>query len=175
MRQLLRTHVKALQVLFKYSWIIFIPEGNLGHEAAHMSHALEGMGGKIYTLMERKFGQVGVHTSHEVKISAVEKFEYYLEARAVSYFREVIVVNPFLNAGTAKQVTQKKFENQLASFRKLIKMPLTPHGEVRLTFSGKTNHEGQQTGRMQDDLVMACILNRSVLTARAQSSVGMAF
>jgi hypothetical protein len=158
MKKFLKAHLLALREAFPNAWIILIPEGNLGHEASHMAHHVKGMT-KVYTLMERKLGQSGVITTHEVKAASVETFEDYLFNNAVSYCKTLVCANPFLNRGTALSLTQKKFEAQLAMFRKIIKVPLTPHGNVTLTFSGKTDHEGKQTGRMQDDLAMALLLN----------------
>ncbi len=146
-RHLLETHVRAIRATFPSSFIIFIPESNLGHEASHMSHMLRDVP-KCRSLMEK--GEPGVITTHKRKElytnSAVERFA----GGAVWYASQFVCVNPYGDANTRDKRVKKMFRSQLGIFSKIVIARGKEYNLPKVIYSGK--EQGN------DDLVMTFMI-----------------
>mgnify|MGYP006086513563 CR=1 FL=1 len=146
-RNLLETHVRAIRATFPSSFIIFIPESNLGHEASHMSHMLRDVP-KCRSLMEK--GEPGVLTTHKRKElyanCTVERFA----GSAVWYSEQFVCVNPYEDANSREGKVKRMFRSQLGIFSKIV----VPRGkEYNLP---KVIYTGKDQGN--DDLVMTFMI-----------------
>ena len=146
-RNLLETHVRAIRATFPSSFIIFVPESNLGHEASHMSHMLRDVP-KCRSLMEK--GEPGVLTTHKRKElyanCAVERFA----GGAVWYSEQFVCVNPYEDANEREAKVKRMFRSQLGIFSKIV----VPRGkEYNLP---KVIYSGKEQGN--DDLVMTFMI-----------------
>tara|TARA_B100000683_G_scaffold52645_1_gene50325 strand:+ start:685 stop:2427 length:1743 start_codon:yes stop_codon:yes gene_type:complete len=146
-RNLLETHVRGIRATFPTSFIIFIPESNLGHEASHMAHMLRDVP-KCRSLMEK--GQPGVLTTHKRKElyanCAVERFA----GGAVWIAEQFVCVNPYEDANSRAAKVKRMFRKQLSIFSKIV----VPRGkEYNLP---KVIYSGKEQGN--DDLVMTFMI-----------------
>jgi hypothetical protein len=165
-RTLLEAHVRAIRAMFRSSYIIFIPESNLGHEASHMSHMLRDVP-NCRSLMER--GEPGVITTHKRKElytnMAVERFA----GEGIWYAERFICVNPFGDANTRASRVKRMFRKQLGSFSKVV-IPRGKDGyeKPKVTYSGKA-------AGANDDLVMTFVIGLywsvQFMTGRSTPSV----
>ena len=143
-RTLLETHVRGIRATFPTSFIIFIPESNLGHEASHMSHMLKDIP-KCRSLMEN--GEPGVITTHKRKElyanTAVERFA----AESVCYAKKFVCMNPFEDANKRATKVKKMFRKQLSVYSKIVvARGKDSYNIPKIVYSGKNQGE--------DDLVM---------------------
>lgn len=143
-RTLLETHVRCIRATFPTSFIIFIPESNLGHEASHMSHMLKDIP-KCRSLMEK--GEPGVITTHKRKElyanTAVERFA----AESVCYADKFVCMNPFEDANKRATKVKKMFRKQLSVYSKIVvARGKDSYNIPKIVYSGKDQGE--------DDLVM---------------------
>ena len=143
-RTLLETHVRGIRVSFPTSFIIFIPESNLGHEASHMSHMLKDIP-RCRSLMEK--GEPGVITTHKRKElyanTAVERFA----AESVFYADKFVCMNPFEDANKRAAKVKKMFRKQLSVYSKIVvARGKDSYNIPKIVYSGKDQGE--------DDLVM---------------------
>ena len=133
-RHLLETHVRAIRATFPSSFIIFIPESNLGHEASHMAHMLRDVP-KCRSLMEK--GEPGVLTTHKRKElytnSAVER----LAGGAVWYAEQFVCVNPYGDANSRAARVKKMFRSQLGIFSKIVVARGKEYNIPKVIYSGK--------------------------------------
>ena len=146
-RNLLETHVRAIRNIFTSSWIIFVPESNLGHEASHMSHMLKDVP-KCRSLMER--GEPGVITTHKRKElysnTAVERFA----SAGVWYASQFVCVNPYGDANTRGARVKRMFRKQMGIFSKIIIPRGSNHSKPKIIYSGKDQGN--------DDLVLTFMI-----------------
>ena len=146
-RHLLETHVRAIRATFPSSYIIFIPESNLGHEASHMAHMLRDIP-KCRSLMEK--GEPGVITTHKRKElytnSAVERFA----GGAVWYAEQFVCANPYGDANSRAARVKKMFRSQLGIFSKIVVARGKEYNIPKVIYSGK--EQGN------DDLVMTFMI-----------------
>ena len=138
---------------------ILFGEANLGLEAAHLAECFKTIRGpnEFYSETER----VGVMTTHQKKFGYVSKAEDFLGLDdAMRYAEPLAVGNPFLNVDQPAKVqrVKKKFAEQLTRFKKIVERPLSPHGVVKISYSGKVDAEGKISARFNDDLVMAWLI-----------------
>ena len=161
-RTLLEAHVRTLRSTFPSSFIIFVPESNLGHEASHMAHMLREIP-QCRSLMEK--GEPGVITTHRRKElyanTAIERFA----SESIWYASKFICANPFGDANSREARVKRMFRNQLGLFSKII----TPRGHnlPKVIYTGKENGN--------DDLVMTFIIGLywsiQFMTGRTQPSI----
>ena len=147
---LLKSHIEGIrrQKKLKESWIIFIPENNLGHEADHMSFMLRPYR-RVYTLTE-KGGIIGVNTTATRKELYSMECVKYLCQESVKFWKNLIVANP--NGGSnEKERVLEDFKDQLLSFKRIIVAPQRGFGLPKIHYSGKSSG-----GR--DDLVMSLMI-----------------
>ena len=146
-RNLLETHVRAIRNIFPSSWIIFVPESNLGHEASHMSHMLKDIP-KCRSLMER--GEPGVITTHKRKElysnTAVERFA----SSGVWYASQFICVNPYGDANARGARVKRMFRKQMGIFSKIVIPRGSNHSKPKIIYSGKDQGN--------DDLVLTFMI-----------------
>ena len=146
-RNLLETHVRAIRNIFTSSWIIFVPESNLGHEASHMSHMLKDVP-KCRSLMER--GEPGVITTHKRKElysnTAVERFA----SSGVWYASQFVCVNPYGDANKRGARVKRMFRKQMGIFSKIVIPSGSNHSRPKIIYSGK--EQGN------DDLVLTFMI-----------------
>lgn len=148
--RLLKAHIEGLRrnIKFRDSWIVFIPENNLGHEADHMSFMLRPYR-RVYTLTE-KGGVIGVNTT------AVRKELYSMEAvkylcqESIQFYSKIVVANPTGGANEKDRVLAD-FKEQLLSFKRVIVHPQRGFALPKIHYSGKS-----KGGR--DDLVMSLLI-----------------
>ena len=145
-RNLLETHVRGIRATFPTSFIIFIPESNLGHEASHMAHMLRDVP-KCRSLMEK--GQPGVLTTHKRKElysnCAVERFA----GGAIWLAEQFVCVNPYDDANSRAATVKRMFRKQLSIFSKIV-VPRGHHNLPKVIYSGKDQGN--------DDLVMTFLI-----------------
>lgn len=146
-KNLLETHVRAIRNIFTSSWIIFVPESNLGHEASHMSHMLKDVP-QCRSLMER--GEPGVITTHKRKElysnTAVERFA----SSSVWYASQFICVNPYGDANARGARVKRMFRKQMGIFSKIIIPRGSNHSKPKIIYSGKDQGN--------DDLVLTFMI-----------------
>ena len=148
-KTLLTAHIRGIRAMYRSAYIIFIPESNLGHEAAHMHHMLRDIP-NCRSLMER--GEPGVVTTHKRKElytnAAVERFA----SEGVWYAVKFACMNPFGDANGRAARVKKMFRNQLGSFSKVvIPRGSKDYSKPKVTYSGKA-------AGANDDLVMCFII-----------------
>lgn len=146
-RNLLETHVRSIRVAFSSSYIIFVPESNLGHEASHMAHMLKNVP-KCRSLMER--GEPGVITTHKRKElyanTAVERFA----AEGVWYAEKFVCANPYGDANDRATRVKRMFRKQLGLFSKIVVPRGKGYNMPKIIYTGKENGN--------DDLVMTFMI-----------------
>ena len=146
-RNLLETHVRAIRSTFPSSFIIFVPESNLGHEASHMAHMLKDVP-KCRSLMER--GEPGVITTHKRKElyanTAVERFA----GGGIWYASRFVCANPFADANDRAARVKRMFRSQLGMFSKIVVPRGKDYNIPKVIYSGK--EQGN------DDLVMTFMI-----------------
>lgn len=146
-RSLLETHVRGIRATYPGSYIIFIPESNLGHEASHMSHMLKDIP-NLRSLMEN--GEPGVITTHKRKElyanTAVERFA----GGGIWYAQKFVCVNPFEDANSRAAKVKRMFRSQLGIFSKLVIPRGKEYNIPKIIYSGKQNGN--------DDLVMTFMI-----------------
>lgn len=146
-RNLLETHVRAVRATFPSSFIIFIPESNLGHEASHMSHMLRDVP-KCRSLMEK--GEPGVLTTHKRKElyanCAVERFA----GGAIWYAEQFVCANPYEDANERAAKVKRLFRRQLTVFSRIVVPRGKEYNLPKVIYSGKEQGE--------DDLVMTFLI-----------------
>jgi len=135
------------------AYCIFIPENNLGMEAAHMAHMLKDER-LVYTLKEKN--RVGVMTTNKRKELYVQACLEYQSGMHIS--PQCVCVNPQLDANERLLLTKKEFRSQLLKFKKLV-VPGAQHYQLpKIIYTGKTSSGNQ------DDLVLTLMF--SVFWAR---------
>ncbi len=146
-RNLLETHVRGIRVAFPSSYIIFVPESNLGHEASHMAHMLKDVP-KCRSLMER--GEPGVITTHKRKElyanTAVERFA----AEGIWYSETFVCANPYGDANDRAKRVKRMFRKQLGLFSKIVVPRGKGYNMPKIIYTGKENGN--------DDLVMTFMI-----------------
>lgn len=146
-RTLLETHVRGIRATYPSSFIIFIPESNLGHEASHMAHMLRDVP-KCRSLMEK--GEPGVLTTHKRKElytnCAVERFA----GGAIWVANDFVCVNPFEDANSRAAKVKRMFRRQLGIFSKIVVPRGKQYNLPKVIYSGK--EQGN------DDLVMTFMI-----------------
>jgi hypothetical protein len=146
-RNLLETHVRGIRSTYPSSYIIFVPESNLGHEASHMAHMLRDVP-KCRTLMER--GESGVITTHKRKElyanTAVERFA----GEGIWYSERFVCINPYGDANTRAARVKRMFRKQLGMFSKIVVPRGKDYNIPKIIYSGK--EQGN------DDLVMTFMI-----------------
>lgn len=146
-RNLLETHVRAIRATFPSSYIIFVPESNLGHEASHMSHMLRDVP-KCRSLMEK--GEPGVITTHKRKElyanTAVERFA----GEGIWYAERFVCANPYGDANARAARVKRMFRKQLGMFSKIVVPRGKDYNIPKIIYSGK--EQGN------DDLVMTFMI-----------------
>lgn len=148
--RLLKAHIEGIRRKpeFKESWIIFIPENNLGHEASHMSFMLRPYT-KCYTLTE-KGGVIGVNTNAVRKELYAMEAVRYLCQESILFWEAMFSANP--NGGAnEKERVMEDFKEQLMSFKRVIVHPQRGFSLPKIHYSGKS-----KGGR--DDLVMSLMI-----------------
>ena len=146
-RSLLETHVRAVRATYPGSYIIFVPESNLGHEASHMAHMLKDVP-NCRSLMEN--GEPGVITTHKRKElyanTAVERFA----GGGIWYAQKFVCANPFEDANSRAAKVKRMFRSQLGIFSKLVIPRGKEYNIPKIIYSGKQNGN--------DDLVMTFMI-----------------
>jgi len=146
-RSLLETHVRGIRATYPGSYIIFVPESNLGHEASHMAHMLKDVP-NCRSLMEN--GEPGVITTHKRKElyanTAVERFA----GGGIWYAQKFVCVNPFADANSRAARVKRMFRSQLGIFSKLVIPRGKEYNIPKIIYSGKQNGN--------DDLVMTFMI-----------------
>jgi hypothetical protein len=146
-RNLLETHVRSIRRAFPTSYIIFVPESNLGHEASHMAHMLKDVP-KCRSLMER--GEPGVITTHKRKElysnTAVERFA----AEGIWYSKTFVCANPYGDANERAKRVKGMFRKQLGLFSKIVVPRGKGYNMPKIIYTGKENGN--------DDLVMTFLI-----------------
>ena len=107
---LLISHLRAVRShpRLRNAYCIFIPENNLGMEAAHMAHMLKDER-LVYTLKEKN--RVGVMTTNKRKELYVQACLEYQSGMHIS--PQCVCVNPQLDANERLLLTKKEFRTQL--------------------------------------------------------------
>ena len=133
-RNLLETHVRAIRHKFASSFIIFVPESNLGHEASHMAHMLKDVP-KCRSLMER--GEPGVITTHKRKElysnTAVDRFA----GEGIWYASQFVCANPYGDANAREARVKRMFRKQLSIFSKIVVPRGKDYNIPKVVYSGK--------------------------------------
>lgn len=146
-RMLLESHVRAIRATFPSSYIIFIPECNLGHEASHMAHMLRDIP-NCRSLMEK--GQPGVLTTHKRKElyanCAVERFA----SGAIWYSEQFVCADPYEDANARAARVKKMFRRQLTVFSRIVVPRGKDYNVPKVIYTGKDQGE--------DDLVMTFLI-----------------
>jgi hypothetical protein len=146
-RNLLETHVRSIRRAFPTSYIIFVPESNLGHEASHMAHMLKNVP-QCRSLMER--GEPGVITTHKRKElysnTAVERFA----AEGIWYSETFVCANPYGDANERAKRVKGMFRKQLGLFSKIVVPRGKGYNMPKIIYTGKENGN--------DDLVMTFLI-----------------
>ena len=150
--KLLTSHIDSLRQCnqFKDSWIIFIPEANLGNEASHMKSMLS-MHEKLWTYQDN--GKDGIITSNERKELYAAEGVKHLASGSLTLWKHLLLPNPFNHNDykDKKKNILKKLTSQLAAFSKIIKQ--RGHKKPLFIFSGK----GPQADK-NDDFVIALLI-----------------
>ena len=148
MKTLLISHLRAVRShpRLRNAWCIFIPESNLGMEAAHMAHMLQNER-LVYTLKEKN--RVGVATTNKRKILYVQACLEYQSGMHIS--PKCVCVNPQLDANERLLLTKKEFRTQLLKFKKLVVGTVNAFDLPKIIFTGKTSSGNQ------DDLVLTLL------------------
>ena len=144
---LLLAHVKALRLIWKAAWFIFVAESNLGQEADHMRHMLKDHG-YVYTVCEE--GVSGVRTTNKRKELYSMELCKFLSQDAASIDTKCVSVNP-MSGATCKADTMALMRKQLIGFRKIILKSTTGRSEARVCYTGKSQ------GAMDDIVVTLTI------------------
>lgn len=142
-RNLLETHVRAIRSVFVSSYIIFIPESNLGHEASHMSHMLKDVP-KCRSLMEK--GEPGVITTHKRKELYANTAVERLAGDGIWYASQFVCVNPYGDANDRESRVKRLFRKQLGLYSKIVVPRGKDYNLPKIIYSGKESAE--------DDLAM---------------------
>jgi hypothetical protein len=159
MKKMVQAFVRDIkeQPQFKDSWIIFLPENNLGLEASHLASFVSKIH-KVYTYSDKE-DRIGVGTTYQRKFEYVEAMEaFLLPADTLRYNVPFVSANPFVEASKRELEIKKKLYNQLGMFRKLIHLPQQAYSIAKITLSGKVDPEGKQSNRFQDDVAMALMI-----------------
>ena len=147
-KTLLIQHIRAVRAhpRLRNAWCIFVPESNLGLEAAHMKHMLKKER-LVYTLHEKN--RVGVMTTNSRKELYVQACLEYASGMHVS--PHCVCVNPQLDANDRLALTKTEFRTQLLKFKKLV-VPAAQHYSLpKIIYTGKTSSGNQ------DDLVLTML------------------
>lgn len=149
--QLLIQHVRSIRGhhMLRNSYIIFIPENNLGQEAEHARHMLKHER-RLYTVHEKR--KAGVCTTHARKELYALSLLLYFNAGTIHFAKGAVCANPMLDANSRLVQTKKEFEKQLIQFRKMILPASQPYQNAKFIFSGKSKRG------MKDDLVMTLMI-----------------
>ena len=102
----------------------------------------------------------GVWTSPGTPERYVFRFNELLNMNAVSYHKDLIVVNPFNTAKPDEKITaaKKEFERQLRSFRKAYMFPQSLNSKISIKYTGKVDKDNKRSSRQRDDMCMAALL-----------------
>ena len=116
-QNLLIGHIEGIRQknIFKDSWIIFIPEANLGHEADHMEFMIRNYR-RVYTVREKE--RIGIMTTNVRKELYAMETTRYLSQHAIDIYTNFIVTN------TRGQPTLAKEEKHVIDVSN--KKPYTP-------------------------------------------------
>ena len=110
-QQLLIGHIEGIRNLemFKDSWIIFLPEANLGHEADHMEFMIRNYR-RVYTVREKD--RIGIMTTN------VRKELYAMETTRYLSQNSLEIANLFFVTNTRGQVTKEKEKQHILDVSK---------------------------------------------------------
>ena len=150
--KIITTHIDSIRniPLFATSWIIFIPEANLGNEASHMKSMLSAYP-KLWTYQDN--GNDGIITTNKRKELFAEEGIKSLSKEALVIWENVLLPNPFDIRGyeEKKKEILSKLKAQLAAFSKIVKD--RGHSKPIFIFSGKGPN-----AKENDDFVMALLI-----------------
>jgi hypothetical protein len=135
--------------MFRDSYIIFIPENNLGQEAEHARHMLRNER-RLYTIHEKR--KAGVCTTQARKEVYALTLLTYFNSGTIRFLKDAACANPMMDANTRLVLTKKEFEKQLVQFRKIILPGTQPFKDAKFIFTGKAKRG------MNDDLVMTLMI-----------------
>ena len=146
-RTLLEAHVRTIRATYPSSYIIFIPESNLGHEASQMAHMLREIP-NCRSLMEK--GEPGVLTTHKRKElysnTAVERFA----SGSIWYAEKFVCADPFYDANEREARVKRMFRKQLTVFSKIVVPRGKEYNLPKVIYSGK--------GDGEDDICMTFLI-----------------
>lgn len=117
-QQLLVGHIEGIRkhTIFRDSWIIFIPEANLGHEADHMEFMIRNYR-RVYTIREKD--RIGIMTTN------VRKELYAMETTRYLSQNSIDIYNKFITTNTRGQPTLEQEEKHVIDVSNK-KTPYTP-------------------------------------------------
>ena len=128
-QQLLIGHLEGLRKIPDYcdSWIIFIPEANLGHEADHMEFMIRNYR-RVYTVHEKD--RIGIMTTNVRKELYAMETTRYLSQNALE------ICNKFIVTNTRGQPTMEKERTHILevsiSYGKLVSQSHQKHKFYKL-------------------------------------------
>ena len=147
-RNLLETHVRAIRSTFPSSYIIFVPESNLGHEAVHMAHMLARCATSV-VLSWNGANQVSLprtNAKNYILNTAVERFA----GEGIWYAERFVCANPYGDANAREARVKRMFRKQLGMFSKIVVPRGKDYNIPKIIYSGK--EQGN------DDLVMTFMI-----------------
>ena len=128
-QQLLIGHLEGLRKIPEYcdSWIIFIPEANLGHEADHMEFMIRNYR-RVYTVHEKD--RIGIMTTNVRKELYAMETTRYLSQNALE------ICNKFIVTNTRGQPTMEKERTHIlevsSSYSELVSQSHQKHRFYKL-------------------------------------------
>lgn len=136
-QRLLTAHIEALRNCdngrFKDSWIVFVPESNLGHESDHMAYMLKNYR-KIWTITEK--GRTGVVTTAVRKELYTMETQKYICQESIAFWEHMVVSNP-VGIGDVKARAISDFKKQILAFKRIIQHPQRGFALPRVVYTGK--------------------------------------
>jgi len=146
-KQLLLSHVHALQSQYSDAWFIFVGESNLGQEADHMKHMLRHES-NVYSVCEG--GLAGVRTTQKRKeLYAMEVCKFISQNAMLHTGDALVSANPLKDETDSELRKQalNELEKQLLGYRKIVMHSQTGRSDPRISYTGKSQGA-------QDDLVV---------------------
>lgn len=144
--------------------IYFIPESNLGEEAAHMSAWVDSFP-HVTVPRWSKDGGLGVETTEHSKVQGFNLVDGILSHHGFRFMERFIVSNPYqLSLSTVDEPhlrasTKKEFITQMARLRYWIETPKKIGAKPHVHVSGKCNDAGVFSSKINDDLSIAFLIN----------------
>ncbi len=110
---------------------------------------------KVIPISETGDDDYGWYTKPGNPLKYVQVASRYMMMDSVQFMKDLVCENPLMDPKNRRDVTVKKFKEQLYKLKPIQSKQMDPLTIPRVGVSGKVNNEGKVSSMFNDDLAMS--------------------